>query len=111
MKTNQATERPLIEVSIPDYDTRFTYGLKLGEIAAFSDNNKLELADRAQLTDLVSVVNAWIILMNSMERECDALCAVAESATRALAYAQDSGLILGDLANKLSALTSLRNSK
>ena len=62
------TDRPLIEVSIPDYDTRFTYSLKLGELAAFSDNNKLELADRAQLTDLVSIVNAWIIRFSQLER-------------------------------------------
>lgn len=71
-------DRPLIEVSIPDYDTKFTYGLKLGDLASFSDNNKLELADRAQLTDMIGIINAWIILFNRQNRFCSELLEALE---------------------------------
>lgn len=82
--TSEATARPLIEVRIPDYDTSFTYGWKLGDLAYAGDNNKMELSERAQWTELAGILNAQIIRLNTLERSHEALVAVAEAANRVL---------------------------
>lgn len=87
MKTQHT---PLIEVHIPDYDTSFTYRLVFGDLCSFSDGNRLELADRAQLTDLVSVVNAKLITLNQTIRDRDELLAALKSAAERMEAVSES---------------------
>lgn len=71
--TLQTEDTPTIEVHIPDYDTSFVYRLVFGEICEFSDNNLLDLSHRAELTELVSVVNARLLELNRLRRQASIL--------------------------------------